>query len=63
MGGFTADSKTSGAGFGGAPNNGESNSSTAQVGNVRRPTGRGAEGGPRSGQLKGTNVKSQGDVT
>lgn len=61
-GGFTADSKNFGAGFGGGTNNGESNSSTAQVGNVSGQQGVELNAG-RDLTLKGTNVKSQGDVT
>ncbi|BEN46852.1 hemolysin [Serratia marcescens] len=60
-GGFTADSKNFGAGFGGGTNNGESSSSTAQVGNVN---GQGvALKAGRDLTLQGTNVKSQGDVS
>lgn len=60
-GGFTADSKNFGAGFGGGTNNGESSSSTAQVGNV---SGQGVElKAGRDLTLQGTNVKSQGDVS
>ncbi|WP_411749216.1 hemagglutinin repeat-containing protein [Serratia marcescens] len=60
-GGFTADSKNFGAGFGGGTNNGESSSSTAQVGNV---SGQGvALKAGRDLTLQGTNVKSQGDVS
>ncbi|MGP0872052.1 hemagglutinin repeat-containing protein [Serratia sp. CY81684] len=60
-GGFTADSKNFGAGFGGGTNNGESSSSTAQVGNVN---GQGVElKAGRDLTLQGTNVKSQGDVS
>ncbi|KMJ12427.1 hemagglutinin repeat-containing protein [Serratia marcescens] len=60
-GGFTADSKNFGAGFGGGTHNGESSSSTAQVGNVN---GQGVvlKAG-RDLTLQGTNVKSQGDVS
>ncbi|MEL5306689.1 hemagglutinin repeat-containing protein [Serratia nevei] len=61
-GGFTADSKNFGAGFGGGTNNGESNSSTAQVGNVSGQQGVELKAG-RDLTLQGTNVKSQGDVT
>ncbi|NIA35682.1 filamentous hemagglutinin N-terminal domain-containing protein [Serratia marcescens] len=60
-GGFTADSKNFGAGFGGGTHNGESSSNTAQVGNVN---GQGVE--LKAGHdltLQGTNVKSQGDVS
>ncbi|WP_274851398.1 hemagglutinin repeat-containing protein [Serratia marcescens] len=60
-GGFTADSKNFGAGFGGGTHNGESSSSTAQVGNVN---GQGVElKAGRDLTLQGTNVKSQGDVS
>ncbi len=60
-GGFTADSKNFGAGFGGGTHNGESSSSTAQVGNVN---GQGvALKAGRDLTLQGTNVKSQGDVS
>ncbi|HFD2068167.1 hemagglutinin repeat-containing protein [Serratia marcescens] len=60
-GGFTADSKNFGAGFGGGTNNGESSSSTAQVGNIN---GQGvALKAGRDLTLQGTNVKSQGDVS
>ncbi|MER5232649.1 hemagglutinin repeat-containing protein [Serratia ureilytica] len=60
-GGFTTDSKNFGAGFGGGTNNGESSSSTAQVGNV---SGQGvALKAGRDLTLQGTNVKSQGDVS
>ncbi len=60
-GGFTADSKNFGAGFGGGTNNGENSSSTAQVGNVN---GQGvALKAGRDLTLQGTNVKSQGDVS
>ncbi len=60
-GGFTADSKNFGAGFGGGTNNGESSSSTAQVGNV---SGQGVElKAGRDLTLQGTNIKSQGDVS
>ncbi|WP_312425142.1 hemagglutinin repeat-containing protein [Serratia sp. (in: enterobacteria)] len=60
-GGFTADSKNFGAGFGGGTNNGESSSSTAQVGNV---SGQGVElKAGRDLTLQGTNVKNQGDVS
>lgn len=60
-GGFTADSKNFGAGFGGGTNNGESSSSTAQVGNV---SGQGVElKAGRDLTLQGTDVKSQGDVS
>lgn len=60
-GGFTADSKNFGAGFGGGTNNGESSSSKAQVGNV---SGQGVElKAGRDLTLQGTNVKSQGDVS
>ncbi|MDV5745649.1 hemagglutinin repeat-containing protein [Serratia marcescens] len=60
-GGFTADSKNFGAGFGGGTHNGESSSSTAQVGNV---SGQGvALKAGRDLTLQGTNVKSQGDVS
>ncbi|MGL9737968.1 hemagglutinin repeat-containing protein [Serratia sp. (in: enterobacteria)] len=60
-GGFTADSKNFGAGFGGGTNNGESSSSTAQVGNV---SGQGvALKAGRDLTLQGTNVKNQGDVS
>ncbi|MDY7606700.1 hemagglutinin repeat-containing protein [Serratia marcescens] len=60
-GGFTADSKNFGAGFGGGTNNGESSSSTAQVGNVNSQ-GVALKAG-RDLTLQGTNVKSQGDVS
>ncbi|MFL4431320.1 hemagglutinin repeat-containing protein [Serratia marcescens] len=60
-GGFTADSKNFGAGFGGGTHNGESSSSTAQVGNIN---GQGvALKAGRDLTLQGTNVKSQGDVS
>ncbi|HGM6348104.1 TPA: hemagglutinin repeat-containing protein [Serratia marcescens] len=60
-GGFTADSKNFGAGFGGGTHNGENSSSTAQVGNVN---GQGvALKAGRDLTLQGTNVKSQGDVS
>ncbi|PNU48623.1 hemagglutinin repeat-containing protein [Serratia marcescens] len=60
-GGFTADSKNFGAGFGGGTHNGESSSNTAQVGNVN---GQGVElKAGRDLTLQGTNVKSQGDVS
>ncbi|CAI0794324.1 Hemolysin precursor [Serratia marcescens] len=60
-GGFTADSKNFDAGFGGGTHNGESSSSTAQVGNVN---GQGvALKAGRDLTLQGTNVKSQGDVS
>lgn len=60
-GGFTADSKNFGAGFGGGTNNGESSSSTAQVGNVNGQSVALKAG--RDLTLQGTNVKSQGDVS
>ncbi|HDU7917027.1 TPA: hemagglutinin repeat-containing protein [Serratia marcescens] len=60
-GGFTADSKNFGAGFGGGTHNGESSSSTAQVGNIN---GQGvALKAGRDLTLQGTNIKSQGDVS
>lgn len=60
-GGFTADRKNFGAGFGGGTHNGESSSSTAQVGNVN---GQGvALKAGRDLTLQGTNVKSLGDVS
>ncbi|ANM79450.1 hemolysin [Serratia marcescens] len=60
-GGFTADSKNFGAGFGGGTHNGESSSSTAQVGNVNGQSVELKAG--RDLTLQGTNVKSQGDVS
>ncbi|HEJ0402825.1 TPA: hemagglutinin repeat-containing protein [Serratia marcescens] len=61
-GGFTADSKNFGAGFGGGTHNGESSSSTAQVGNVSGQQGVELKAG-RDLTLQGTDVKSQGDVS
>lgn len=61
-GGFTADSKNFGAGFGGGTHNGESSDSIAQVGKVSGQQG--VERNPgRDLTFKGTDVKGQGDVT
>ncbi|MBX9334851.1 hemagglutinin repeat-containing protein, partial [Serratia marcescens] len=61
-GGFTADSKNFGAGFGGGTRSGENSGSTAQVGNVSGQQGVELNAG-RDLTLKGTDVKSQGDIT
>lgn len=56
-GGFTADSKNFGAGFGGGTRSGENSGSTAQVGNVSGQQGVELNAG-RDLTLKGTDVKS-----
>lgn len=61
-GGFTADSKNFGVGFDGGTRNGESSGSIAQVGNVSGHQGVELNAG-RDLMLKGTDVKSQSDVT